>query len=174
MEPLLGAFGGIDSVTRQYSERLQRDSTLEREQHESTLVEREEEHRLETGVGQGGAFGSRIVTEHGIEKVAWEYRSEDEHIGIQLGKKAASEKKDVADADTQEELAENVAHVPFKTPNTIAEAKALGKPVTEKTPPEQVVNGFRFVDVSSTQPSHQHWQVRQRAERRDKKKGRTV
>lgn len=148
MEPLLGAFGGIDSVTRQYSERRQRDSTLEREQDMSTVVEKEEEARYDQGIGQGGAFGSRKTAEKGIERVAWEYQNEDETIAR---RRTLAQDKEEAQSEKRE-------------PET---------PVVKgRNPHEQVVDGFRFVDVSSKRPVNQPWQVYKNTKKRNKEKRR--
>jgi len=167
MEPLLGTASGLDARTRQYSERAQRDATMERETHPSTMVEREEEHRFEAGVGEGGAFAERSKhdsSREGIERPVWEYRNEDEVVRAKAGPTAA-------DADTPEELADEIAHDPFPTPFTVNKAAQLAHGKEERSAAVRVVDGFRFVDVSSDKPFYQNYFVHKRAQKRAKGKG---
>jgi hypothetical protein len=169
MEPLLGVMSGVDARTRQYSEKAQRDATLERETHPSTLVEREEEHRSDTGIGEGGAFAPRggyvNSPDSGLERTVWEFRDEDE-----VTKLAADRPKPHVTGDEQAELAEEIAHDPFPTPSTVKQASVLSHSTTNAKADQSIVGKFRFIDVSSSQPNVQPYQVYKRIKKRAKGK----
>ena len=94
MEPLLAVQRLFDPRTNQPNAKLQRENAQARELHPGTGVEREEEHRFETGVGDSGAFGDhaqRGASER-IERSVWEWRDEDtvlQSADIYLNKRAA-------------------------------------------------------------------------------------
>ena len=78
MESLLGVRRPLRDSSKAQSV-LDKDAALARDDVPGTVVEREEEERLDAGIGSGGAFGIPMAQERaeGIERTVWEFRSEE-------------------------------------------------------------------------------------------------
>lgn len=152
MEPLLGVERPKRDSARPQSV-LDREDAERREELPSTGAEREEEERLDAGIGEHGAFGSLQQPETknrraaGIERTVWEFRSEEmmqaekaAEAKAAAGKVTAAEKI-VAEQDAAPETPE---HAHAKAVED-AERPAMAKPAkTVKTEKSK----FRFVDTS--------------------------
>jgi hypothetical protein len=140
MEPLLG----VETAQRNDGKKqsiIDREAAQLREGIPGTVAEREEEERLDAGIGRGGAFGNSRNSEKSIERTVWEFRSEE----MVMAEKAA-EAKAAAGAETGAEKAVKEQEAAPDTPDQvhveIKEEKVLPKTKAVKR------GNFRFVETS--------------------------
>lgn len=155
MEPLLGIRSIRDSKSKSISDRLARDEASYRGGAMGTRIEKEEEDRFEAGIGEGGAFSSKMAEKQPIERTVWEFRSEEMMLAERAAE-AAARSAASSEGLAAELLAE--AEVAPSTPEQehIAHQEA-SEPAHDHTalPSHQRSNArttFRFVDTSSTKP----------------------
>lgn len=146
MESLLGVRRPLRDSSKAQSV-LDKDAALARDDVPGTVVEREEEERLDAGIGSGGAFGNPMVQERaeGIERTVWEFRSEEM---VEAEKAAEAKAAAAVETDAEKKVAESEAapEVPDQ-PKHVEEVK-----VELKERPAKVVRPgktvYRFIDTS--------------------------
>lgn len=145
MEPLLGVEPAPTDNRKQSV--VDREAARLREEIPGTAVEREEEERLDAGIGKGGAFANMVKQNQaeGIERTAWEFRSEELVLAEKVAEaKAAAGAETVAEKKVKEQEA-----APDTPDQTHAQAEVVD--VAKKLPSKTVKPGktkYRFVDTS--------------------------
>ncbi|ORY27683.1 eukaryotic mitochondrial regulator protein-domain-containing protein [Naematelia encephala] len=162
MEPLLGNAASA-SIRNRYDQQLHVDIAA-RAEDPATIVELEEEHRFDAGIGDTGAFGDpALASKEGTQLPAFELRDEDLSAAVRRQQQAESQAAEEAAANGEkveinqgEWTAEQQA---FPNPGYVKEKLDFAKreerlrreekvlPQTTFTPSSG--RTWRFVDVSS-------------------------
>jgi hypothetical protein len=141
MEPLLGVEASPRDANAKKQTILDREAAAVREAIPGTAIEREEEERLDAGIGGGGAFGDANDVPSNVERTVWEFRSEE-----MVMREREAEAKAAAGAETGAEKAVAEQDAAPDTPEQVhvqvKEEKVL--------PSKSVKRGkYRFVDTSA-------------------------
>lgn len=147
MEPLLGVEPPVRSEGKKQSV-IDAEAAQYREEIPGTAIEREEEERLDAGIGEGGAFGNMVKQKRaeGIERTAWEFRSEEL---VMMEKQAEAKAAAGAETEAEKLVAEQEA-----APSTPDQVHHKDAPVVDKVKqlPSRTVRPnktkYRFVDTS--------------------------